>query len=87
MEDSTDDGLRRMVRDFHRSVSNDLTVTHRQMNALSDEVRTRITTAETAILNAVRGLGRDLDSRPMQVEQRMAETDARLNLVEDALRG
>lgn len=87
MEDGTDDEPRRMVRAFRTSMSNDLAATHRQMNELSDEVRTRITTAETVILNAVRDLGRGLDRRLMQVEQRMAGTDARLNRIEDAQRG
>ena len=81
-----DDDLWTLVREFVTSVSNDLSATHRQMAELSDEVRARITTAETAILNAVRDMGRDIDRRLAQVEQRLSETDARLERIEDAQR-
>ncbi|CAN5804247.1 hypothetical protein BH23ACT8_BH23ACT8_01810 [soil metagenome] len=69
------------------SVSDDPSATHRRMNELSDEVRARVTTAETAILHAVRDLGRDLDRRLVQVGQRMADTGARLKRIEDAQQG
>ena len=79
-----DDDVRTLVREFRTSVSDDLSATHRQMAELSDEVRARITTAETAILNAVRDLGRDIDRRLAQVEKRLSESDARLKRIEEA---
>jgi hypothetical protein len=79
--------LRTLVYEVCRSVSDDLSTTHRQMAELSDEVRARITTAETAILNAVRDLGRDVDRRLAQVEGRLSETDARLGRIADGRRG
>lgn len=79
-----DDDLRTLVREFRTSVSDDLSATHRQMAELSDEVRARITTAETAILNAVRDMGRDIDRRLAQVEKRLSDSDARLKRIEDA---
>jgi hypothetical protein len=80
----SDEDLRTLVREFRTSVSDDLSATHRQMAELSDEVRARITTAETAILNAVRDTGRDIDRRLTQIEKRLSETDARLKRIEDA---
>lgn len=76
--------LRTLVRACRTSVSDDLSATHRQMAELSDEVRARITTAETAILSAVRDMGRDIDRRLVQVEKRLSESDARLKRIEDA---
>lgn len=54
---------------------------------LSDEVRARISTAETAIVNAVRDMGRDIDRRLAQVERRLSETDARLKRIEGTQHG
>ncbi len=79
-----DDDLRTLVREFRTSLSDDLSATHRQMTELSDEVRAQITMAETAILNAVRDLGRDIDRRLTHLERRPSETDGRLKRIEDA---
>lgn len=83
------DDLRTMVREFRASVSADLAATHervtelgRQMAELSDEVRTRITTSETAILNSIRNLRRDLDHRVGRLEERVDRNDARLEGLE-----
>lgn len=81
-----DEDLRTLVREFRTSVSDDLSATHRQMAELSDEVRARITTAETAILNAVRDMGRDIDRRLTRIEKGLSEMDARLTRIEDAQR-
>ena len=82
-----DDDLGTLVRELRTSVSDDLSATHRQMAELSDEVRARITTAETAILNAVRDLGRDVDPRLSHIEKRLSESDGRLKRIEDAQQG
>lgn len=84
MDDGRDEDLRTIVRDFRTSVSDDLTAAHRQMSELADEVRTRLTTTETAILNAVGDLGRDLDRRLLQVERRLADAEARFQGIETA---
>jgi hypothetical protein len=79
--------LRTLVYEVCARVSDDLSATCRQMAELSDEVRARITTGETAILNAVRDLGRDVDRRMVQVEHCVSEIDARLGRIEDGQRG
>jgi hypothetical protein len=56
-----DDDLKTMVREFRARVAADLEAQHRRIDDLSDEIRRRIGTAETAIVNEIRDLGGRLD--------------------------
>jgi hypothetical protein len=56
-----DDDLKTMVREFRASVAADLEAQHQRIDDLSDKIRRRIGTAETAIVNEVRDLGGRLD--------------------------
>ncbi|CAN5304081.1 hypothetical protein BH23ACT9_BH23ACT9_32050 [soil metagenome] len=87
MAETPEEDLLTLVRQFRTSVSDDLTATHRQMDALRDEVRIRIETSETAILNSIRDLGQGLDRRMTGLELTGASTDIRLGRVEDRLTG
>lgn len=58
----TDDDLRTMLREFRTSVTADLDAQHRRLDVFSDEVRARIGTAETSILNEIRSVARRIDS-------------------------
>jgi hypothetical protein len=79
-----DQDLQTMVREFRTSVSADLEAAHRRIDEFSTEIRHRITTAETAILNEIRDLDGRLDRRLERLEVRMTEVDARLTAIEGA---
>lgn len=70
-----DQDLKTMVRDFRASVSADLAAAHRRIDDFSAEVRSRINTAETAILNEIRDLGGRLDRRLERLTVRMHEIE------------
>jgi hypothetical protein len=70
-----DQGIKTIVREFRASVSEDLAAAHRHIDEFSDEVRGRITTAETAILNELRDLSGRLDRRLERLEVRMGELE------------
>jgi tetrahydromethanopterin S-methyltransferase subunit G len=78
----TDDDLKVMVREFRTSVSQDLEAAQRRIDELIDEVRRRIGTAETAILNEIRDLSGRLDRRLERVEVRMGEIEVRMGGLE-----
>lgn len=82
-----DDDLKTMVREFRTSVTADLEAAHRRIDDLSDEVRRRIGTAETAILNEIRDLSGRLDRRLERVEVRMGELETRIGSIEERLDG
>lgn len=84
MRDRIDD-LRTTLLEFRTSVSDELTATNRRIDELADEVRSRITTAEAAILNSIRDLGRDVDRRLTGVEHRLGGIEHRLGGVEGRL--
>lgn len=67
----SDEELRTLIRDFKASVSSDLADQHRRMDEFSDEIRTRITTAETAIINEIRALSNRFDLRLGRMETRL----------------
>ncbi|CAN5510601.1 hypothetical protein BH23ACT9_BH23ACT9_15080 [soil metagenome] len=85
MNPSGDDDLRTLVREFRTSVAADLAATHQQMVEFADEVRNRITTSETAVLNAIRDLRRDMDWRHDRTDERLADVDARFDRVDEDL--
>ena len=60
-----------IIRDFKTSVSADLADQHRRLDEFSDEVRTRIGTAETAIVNEIRSLASRFDLRLGRIESRL----------------
>ena len=80
-----DDDLETMVRKFRASVAADLEAQHRRIDDLSDEIRRRIGTAETAIVNEIRDLGGRLDRRLERVEIRIGELDLRVDSIEQHL--
>jgi len=80
-----DDDLKTMVREFRASVAADLEAQHRRIDDLSDEIRRRIGTAETAIVNEIRDLGGRLDRRLERVEIRIGELDLRVDSIEQHL--
>ncbi len=82
-----EDDLKTMVREFRASVAADLEAQHRRIDDLSDEVRRRIGTAETAILNEIRDLSGRLDRRLERVEVRMGEIEARIGSIEQRFNG
>lgn len=67
-----DDDLTQMFQDFRTSVSADLANQHRRLDEFSDEFRTRIRTAETAIVNEIRSLAGRFDLRLGRIESRLA---------------
>ena len=81
----TEQDLRTIVREFRASVSDELHVQQRRMTEFQKEVRERITMTETAILNTVSDMGREMDRRFTSLERHAVETDARLDRVEDDL--
>ena len=62
---------RQMFREFKASVSADLADQHHRLDEFSDEVRTRIGTAETAIVNEIRSLASRFDLRLGRIESRL----------------
>jgi len=80
-----DDDLKTIVREFRTSVAADLEAQHRRIDDLSDEVRRRIGTAETAIVNEIRDLSGRLDRRLERVEGRMGEIETRIGAIEAKL--
>jgi len=82
-----EDDLETMVREFRASVAADLETQHRRIDGLSDEVRRRIGTAETAILNGIRDLRGRLDRRLERVEVRTGEIEARIGSIEQRFNG
>ncbi|MBM3658034.1 MAG: hypothetical protein FJW95_00825 [Actinobacteria bacterium] len=80
-----DDDLKTMVREFRASVAADLEAQHRRIDDLSDEIRRRIGTAETAIVNEIRDLGGRIDRRLERVEIRIGEIDLRVDSIEQHL--
>jgi hypothetical protein len=66
-----DDDLKQMIREFKASVAADLADQHRRLDEFSDEVRTRIGTAETAIVNEIRSLASRFDLRLGRIESRL----------------
>lgn len=82
-----EDDLRTMVREFRASVSGDLSVTHRQMRDLANEVRQRLTTAETALLNALRDHALETDRRFTRLEQDVVDLIGRLDGLDGRLDG
>jgi chromosome segregation ATPase len=85
--DDVEDDLRTMVREFRESVSGDLSVTHRQMRDLANEVRQRLTTAETALLNALRDHALETDRRFTRLEQDVVDLHGRLDGLDGRLDG
>ena len=77
-----DQDIKTIVREFRASVSEDLAAAHRHIDEFSDEIRNRITTAETAILNELRDLSGRLDRRLERLEGRMGELDVRMGELE-----
>ena len=71
----TDDDIRRIVREFRASVSVDLDAQHRRLDEFGDEMRRRITTAETTIVNELRSLGERLDTRLGRIESRLSDME------------
>ncbi len=61
-----------VIRDFKASVSADLADQHRRLDEFSDEFRTRLGTAETAIVNEIRSLAGRFDLRLGRIESRLA---------------
>lgn len=68
----SEDDLRTMLREFRASVAADLEAADRRMRDFVDEMRERIGTAETAILNEIRAMDRRVDRRLERVEERLA---------------
>lgn len=66
-----DDDLKAMFREFKASVSADLADQHRRMDEYFDEVRSRIGTAEAAIVNEIRSLANRFDLRLGRIESRL----------------
>ena len=66
-----------IIRDFKASVSADLADQHRRLDEFSDEVRTRIGTAETAIVNEIRSLAGRFDLRLGRIESRLTGIEGR----------
>ena len=62
---------RQTFREFKESVSADLADQHRRLDEFADEVRTRIGTAETAIVNEIRSLASRFDLRLGRIESRL----------------
>jgi hypothetical protein len=71
-----DDDLKTTVREFRTSVATDLEVLHQRIDEMSDEVRRRITTAETAILAEIRDQGRRVERRIERVEARVDDLES-----------
>ena len=69
-----DDDVKTMVRAFRSSVSGDLNALHRNIEELKDEMRQRLATVETAILNEIRDLGGRLE----RVADRVGDVEGRL---------
>ena len=69
-----DDDVKTMVREFRTSVSGDLAALHRNIEDLKDEMRQRLATVETAILNEIRDLGGRLE----RVAGRVDDVEGRL---------
>lgn len=67
------DDIKTLLREFKASVSADLTATHQRMDHLEDEVRQRLRTMETAILNAIRDTSRETSRRFEDVDRRFDE--------------
>jgi hypothetical protein len=74
-----DEELKTLVRGFRTSVAADLDAQHKRLDDLSDEVRQRIGTAETAIVNEIRDMSGRLDRRLERVESRITDLEARSN--------
>ncbi len=79
MERRVEEELRTMVREFRASVSEDLHATHQRMDQLAHDLRTRINTLETAVLNTLRDNTRETDRRLSRLEQQWAVIDERLD--------
>jgi chromosome segregation ATPase len=79
--------LRTLVRAFRASVSEDQAAIHRQMSDLATEVRQRITTVETAMLNGLRDLGQWTDRRFTELERDVAEVRHEVAGVKQELAG
>jgi hypothetical protein len=62
---------RQMFREFKASVSADLADQHRRLDEYFDEVRSRIGTAESAIVNEIRSLANRFDLRLGRIESRL----------------
>jgi hypothetical protein len=67
----SDEELKTLVREFRASVVADLEAQHRRMDDFADEMRNRIATAETAILNEIRDLGKRIDRRLERIESQL----------------
>jgi hypothetical protein len=80
-----DEDVKTIVREFRTSVSADLAAAHRNREDFKDEMRKRLATAETAILNEIRDMGTRLDLRLERVEVRLGEVEGRLGDVEGRL--
>jgi septal ring factor EnvC (AmiA/AmiB activator) len=65
--------LRTLVRAFRTSVSEEQAAIHRQMSDLATEVRQRLTTVETAMLNGLRDLSQRSDRRFTELERDVAD--------------
>ncbi len=77
-----DEELKTMVREFRSSVAADLEAmqrqietVHRRIDGFSNEIRNRISTSETAILNEIRDLSGRLDRRFERLEVRVTELE------------
>jgi hypothetical protein len=70
-----EDDLRLLVREFRASVSSDLESQHQRLDELADEMRRRITIAESTIVNELRSLATRLDLRLGRIEARLNELE------------
>ena len=67
------DDMRDVVREFRASVSADLDAQHRRLDEFGSEMRSRITTTETTIVNELRALSERIDRRLDRIERRLDE--------------
>jgi hypothetical protein len=82
-----DEDLRTMVREFRARVAADLEAQHRRLDDFRYEMRRRLATMETAIVNEIRDLAGRMDRRIERVEIRLDEVDGRLEGLELRLDG
>ena len=72
-----DDDINQVIREFKASVSADMADQQRHLDEVSDEVRSRIGTAETAIVNEIRSLSSRFDLRLGRIESRLTGIENR----------
>lgn len=82
--------LRTMVREFRESMTvavadlmERIDENSRRMEEQGNELRNRVSVAETAILNSIRDLSQGFDRRTTRVERRLDRVEERLDLPDD----